>query len=245
MLNRLVVCAVASCGLTACSAVVPLNYGDDGGNSLPDGAEASFLDDGDVPVPDTAPCSSPVITINPTVYRFAANGTTAYPFRAANDDPNWIDAQDCEEDIILQFNLSVACLPTSDTLQVWAGTTDCSQPSAREPGDGPYCWQVASGEAFANSAVSIGDIHARDITRFLGAASSASELGAATDDAGTGACNLLGGATSKCSVPIALYFMYLPPDPDAGATPDSFATYALGAFLAPEDGGACRLPSGT
>ncbi len=185
--------------------------------------------------------SGPQITINPTVYRFGPNGTTAYPFRAANLNPNDINFQDCNDDIVLQFNLSIAGLPTTDTLEVWAGATDCSQSSAREVGDGPYCWQVAQPGAFANSAVSIGNIYARNITRFIGTSTADNEFDNVTSVPGPAACHT---QTTSGAVALSLYFLYMPAGVGSGGTPDSYVTYGINVDMVGPEAPTLQLPIG-
>src|SRR5579863_4026474 len=71
------------------------------------------------------------ITINPTVQRYTTTKSAMYPFRAQNLNPNDINFKDCSDNIVLEFQLFETGLPTIDTLQIWAGPTDCTQQSAR------------------------------------------------------------------------------------------------------------------
>jgi len=158
------------------------------------------------------------ITINGVVNRFYPNGTTSYNFRAANLNPYDINFQDCSDDIILQFYLTLGGLPTTDTLQVWAGSTDCSQPSARETGSGPYCWQVASRGEFADTMTSSGNIYVRNITQYLDDTTTG-HFAPVTEVPGIGACHT---QTTSGAVALSLYFMFIAND---GITVDDSLTY--------------------
>jgi hypothetical protein len=261
MKNRALPCIIVACLLSACGGQVELR-GDDAGVSgregIPDAGpattsttiatEAAAPPDAAGQVTgvgggcgDSAP-SGLGIDVNPTVKRFYSDGVTPYPFRSQDQDPSAVDAQDCEDDIILQFSVSLCGLPTTDTIQVWAGTTDCTQASARELGAGPYCWQVAPSGAFANSTISMGNIYVRNITRWLGISDAGrSELGAVTSVPGVNACQSLASPTSACSVPLSLYFVFISPD---GVTADGYARYELGAFVGPTEAGSCSAHGG-
>jgi hypothetical protein len=258
--------AMMACALGGCGGIADLN-GDDAGDGGHEGISndsstkvpsddadsAPTTPDGAPTTPDSAPSSAdsgfescpaptdsrPSICINPTVYRFYPDGTSPYMFRAANEDPNTIDLQDCDDNIALQFNLTISGLPTTDTIEVWAGTTDCSQPSAREAGAGPYCWQVAPPGTFANSQQEYGLIYARNITRFIGVSNPSDELDAVSGVPGSSACADVGPLTSECVTPIDLYFLYMPPGVGSGGTPDAYTVYPQAVSSLPSDGGPC------
>jgi hypothetical protein len=240
--DRLVGLALIS--LSSCGGIVPLNTPDAGDGTKDAGADEPSNVSEDSAAPSEPPGDGPSITINPVISRYYPGGTDTklYPFRPANEEPNWIDAQDCDDDIVLQFNLSIGGLPTTDTIQVWAGSTDCSQSSARQPGPGPYCWQVVPPGTFGNSMQGYGNIDARNIVRFLGSSTNGAELDAVSSDPGPSVCQPLGPVTSPCDLPLTLYFMYMPPGVGSGGTPDSYVTFDIGVFgAAPGDGGACAV----
>src|SRR5580658_10282267 len=78
------------------------------------------------------------------VPRFYPDKTTPYPFiRPQNLDPTAINYQDCAADILLKFTLLISGSQCTDTIQVWAGTTDCTMSTARMSSDGDFqCWPV-------------------------------------------------------------------------------------------------------
>jgi hypothetical protein len=178
--------------------------------ALPRTAMAQFGDGGS--------SSSMGISINPTVKRFYPDGVTSYNFRAANFNPNDINFQDCNDNIILQFSLNLTGLPTTDTIEVWAGSTDCSQSSAREESTGPYCWQVAQRGGFANSITSVGNIYVRNITQYLDNATTLHPY-PVTSVPNIDACHT---QTTSGAVQLSLYFIFLSND---GITADTYTTY--------------------
>jgi hypothetical protein len=170
----------------------------------------------------TGSTSSLGITINPTVPRFATNGTTPYPYRPANLNPNDINFQDCSANIVLEFELIESGLPTTDTLQVWAGPTDCTQQSARVSGtSGPFCWRVAPNAA--NSQTAAVNIYARNLTQFVDNTSSAvlAYNPSPGTTPGVDACHT---QQASGAVGLTIYFMFIEGD---DITLDASATYPL------------------
>jgi hypothetical protein len=153
-----------------------------------------------------------------TVYRFYPNGTTPYNFRAANLNPSDINFQDCQDDIILQFTLTEGGLPTTDTIQVWAGSTDCSQNTARQTGTGPYCWQVAPDGEFGDSQTVTGNIYARNVTRYMDDTTTP-HFAPVTGVPGPEACHT---QTTSGAVQLSIYFIFINND---GITADAYFNY--------------------
>jgi hypothetical protein len=189
----------------------------------------------------TSTGSGPSITISPTVYRFYPNGVTSYPVRDANVNPNDINFRDCDDNIALQFNLTISGLPTTDTIEVWAGTTDCSVASARELGDGPYCWQVAPPGTFANSQQEYGLIYARNITRFIGTTTADNEFESVSTIPGPEACHT---QTTSGSVALTLYFLYMAPGSSSADAPASYTTYGQNVDMVGPIAPTLQLPVG-
>jgi hypothetical protein len=153
-----------------------------------------------------------------------------YPLRPANEKPSWVDLQDCQDDIHLQFTVLESGLPCFDNIQVWAGTVDCTQAAARQSNSGQaHCWPVDATGAFAMAESTTGDIRARDIVGPM----DSPEPPATYTPAGANACqSLLASGPSTCkSVPLSLYFMAVQPD---GLTVDgTSARYDFGAETGP------------
>jgi hypothetical protein len=167
-------------------------------------------------------CPNIRLNVNPTVPRYRQGGDTpanAYPYRPQNLDPTAINYQDCIDDINLEFTLLIGGLPCTDTIWVWAGTTDCTQTSARQRNSGStQCWPVAQIGAFTMAATSTANILARDIVAHL-------------SDSSTSSTNYTIAPASACqsqdapgSVGLTIYFMAMEPD---GETVDGSTSYAL------------------
>jgi hypothetical protein len=178
-----------------------------------------------------------------TVYRFLPNGDS-YPFRAANEFPNAIDRQDCDDNIALQFNLTeegLGAQTLGDTLEIWAGTTDCTQLSARSGTSGPLCWQVYPlTEPVLNATV---NVYARSLTRYVGASSPAVPLdGGAFVGAGQPESACADVTTlSGCQAVVGVYFMFF--SDHAAPLPDAATLYSLGVFVPPAADGTCNSAS--
>jgi hypothetical protein len=116
-------------------------------------------------------CPNVSISVNSVVNRYVGTTDTAnnlFPLRPQNLQPTWINYNDCKSDIRLQFTILVSGLPCSDTIQVWAGPTDCTQVAARQTTSGSTrCWPVAATGSFAMQQSSTGDIRAQDIVAFI------------------------------------------------------------------------------
>ena len=168
------------------------------------------------------------ITLNSAsvVPRYYPGTMNVYPSRPANLNPNDINFQDCEDNIHLVFNLTESTGGASDILQVWAGTTDCTQTGARSGLDSPFCWQIAPAQEYFQTASF--DIYARDLTKYVD-----SSLDMVPNDG-----NFIGDSqpetachtqTSTGQVAISIYFMFLSNTGDA--TPDASYSYALNVDL--------------
>jgi hypothetical protein len=165
------------------------------------------------------------LTLGPTVPRFYPDETTPYPFiRPQNRDPNAINYQDCAADIVLEFTLLISGFQCSDTIQVWAGTTDCTQTTARMSSDGDtQCWPVTPNGLFKMSQTSTNFIRARDIVSHISDS-------AVTTDAYTVQSPDVNDLTACESqdapgtVGLSIFFMAMEAD---GETVDSSVSYAL------------------
>src|SRR5580692_3849290 len=80
---------------------------------------------------DAQTCPNITFNLGSTEPRFYSDEKTPYPFiRPQNLDPTAINYKDCADDITIEFTLLIGNLPCTDTVQVWAGTTDCTQTTA-------------------------------------------------------------------------------------------------------------------
>lgn len=171
-------------------------------------------------------CPNLTISVNQVVPRYVGatdSNADLFPYRAQNLQPSWINYNDCSSNIRLQFTITVSGLPCSDTIQVWAGTTDCTQVSARQANSGAtHCWPVTPTGAFAMQASSTGDIRAQDIVAFV----TNPEPPTIYSPSGVGACQ---SQASPGGVSLSMYFMAIEAD---GQTVDGTAAeYDFGADL--------------
>jgi hypothetical protein len=165
---------------------------------------------------------------------------TPYPLRPENEQPGGIDSKDCTDDIWLQFSLTVCDLPTTDTLEAWAGTTDCTQPSARGVGGtGPRCWLVCPSGAGQGTREQKVLIRAEDIVGYLG--NSSPPLSYTEQPASS--CQVL-DSLLDCGAPMGVYFLAINSD---GITVDGISgLYTFSAFGTPPDSASCSAAdSGT
>jgi MYXO-CTERM domain-containing protein len=184
-------------------------------------------------------CPDIDLSVNPTVNRYLSGGDDnahLYPFRPKNEQPTWLEYRDCKADINLEFTLLMSGLPCTDTIQVWAGTVDCTQLAARQSNsDQTHCWPVLPTGAFNMSSTSTANIRAQDIVQFITSAAPPELYTRATPTA----CQaLLGTGSSPCSgVSLGLYFMAVEAD---GQTVDgTSAEYHMGALIGSPDDGGC------
>ncbi len=101
----------------------------------------------------------------------AATNVTNNP-RAENLNPEGINFSDCEQNLRMDFSLTISGFAASDeaTIQIWAGTIDCTQPINRVPEGGAAhpCWQVATpiGPLTAATTSLQKSVYARDVLRY-------------------------------------------------------------------------------
>jgi hypothetical protein len=171
-------------------------------------------------------CPNVSISVNSLVPRYYPGADTTanlFPVRPQNLNPTWINYSDCKSDINLEFTLLISGLPCTDTIQVWAGTVDCTQVAARQADSGQtHCWPVTVQGAFTMASTSTGNLRAQDIVQFITNA----EPPETYTRAGPKACQ---SQDAPGSVALGLYFMAIEPD---GQTVDgTSAEYDMGADL--------------
>lgn len=76
--------------------------------------------------------------------RTFADASKQAPFRSASKFPDWINYADCASNVLLHFQLAVTNIPTNGSLQVWAGTDDCSKLESRTGETTRTCWPVSA-----------------------------------------------------------------------------------------------------
>lgn len=167
-------------------------------------------------------CPNISISVNPTVPRYLPGGDTAANLitpRPQNLDPTAINFSDCNLDINLEFTILVSGLPCTDTIQAWAGTTDCTQTSARQANSGAaHCWPVVQTGSFTTSQTATANIRAQDMVAFV----SNSEPPSTYTPQGATACH---AQAESGSITLGVYFMAMEAD---GLTVDGTpAMYSL------------------
>jgi hypothetical protein len=197
--------------------------------------DTGVVEGGIDPLTGSGTCPNISITVSPTVPRYLPGGdsnASLFPLRSENLNPTAVDYNDCISDINLQFTLLIGGLPCTDTIQVWAGTTDCTQAPTRQANSGDArCYPVLQPGAFSMSQTSTANIRAQDIAAQVNDSSSSTTYTAATSVA----CEPL--ANGNCElIPIGLYFMAVEAD---GVTVDTSAMYSLDVELGLPDGGSC------
>ena len=113
----------------------------------------------------------------PVVTRLASDGTTPYGCPGRNSQTNscivegtyqGIGYHDCVDDTQLSFSLSVTGLPDNNNhIEIWAGTSDCTQSGATHNGSTGVCWPVANNPALS-TVISPLNIRVADIVSGLG-----------------------------------------------------------------------------
>ena len=108
-----------------------------------------------------AQVADPTITVNPLVTRKLPNGGAA-PVRGQGQNPTGISFADCDQDIVLNFSLTLGGLPQNDRhIEAWVGTTDCT-PLAARSATTAACKPAAPLGISANATTTV-SVHARDI----------------------------------------------------------------------------------
>jgi hypothetical protein len=106
------------------------------------------------------------------------------PIRQAGHNPYGVSFSDCENDLQLQFAVAVtypAGTTGTDSLQVWAGTSDCSVADSRATIGGipGVCVPVSAPIVLNSSSLTV-SVYARDLAMAIGGASPAGTGGVAT-----------------------------------------------------------------
>jgi hypothetical protein len=122
-----------------------------------------------VPTVALTPVATPLVTRVDT-----ANDPYGCPDRNAQTNSCIVDGtsqgvgfHDCIDDTKLQFSIQMTNVPDSNyTLQVWAGTGDCTQAGATNNGSTSICWQVAASPQMA-LVISPFYIRVADLVRYI------------------------------------------------------------------------------
>ncbi len=104
------------------------------------------------------------VTANPVVFRYYPNNNP-YPIRSQNLTPQGINFQDCVDNINLVFSLNLTMPGPPNTLQAWAGASDCSLLASRTATTAT-CWPLVLAIAQSNPATAT--IRAQDLVDHIG-----------------------------------------------------------------------------
>lgn len=147
--------------------------------------------------------------------------------RPQNLNPTGVNFSDCMQDLKLSFNLNISGFNPGDSasIQVWAGTIDCTQDSNRTgsgQGVSHPCWQVGTGLGAQNAVTSVPrsqDVYVRNVLRYeqlpLTAVMQTFDPNFHNSKDGTSACFV---QQSDAAVPISIYFIPINPTGQALGT---------------------------
>ncbi|HSQ62259.1 MAG TPA: hypothetical protein VLM85_03565 [Polyangiaceae bacterium] len=98
--------------------------------------------------------------------RLASDGKTQIPTLIVHGNQQGVNFKECADDTYIQFSLQLGNLPTSDSLQAWAGTGDCTQ-AGTTSGQNPTCWPIFPSNIQATSLVLTVNVRVADIVSQL------------------------------------------------------------------------------
>jgi len=134
--------------------------------------------------------------------------------RPQNLNPTGVNFGDCEQDLRLDFTVTVSGFEASDAhLEVWAGVIDCTQDANRNTvntGEAHPCWQVASNtKPMVGTAQTLTvSVYTRDVLRYEqppnGGAAQPYDPGFHDGAEGESACHV---QTSDAAVPLNVTFI--------------------------------------
>jgi hypothetical protein len=176
--------------------------------------------------------AQPTVKVNTSVLRLASDETTQIPTLVVHGNQPGIGFKDCAGDTFVRFPLTVTGLPTSDSLQAWAGTGDCTQQGATTT-QTATCWPIYDGSITPTSSGFYVDIRVQDIVSQLYSTAKTLVYSPASSDVcqNQGPLSTIsetdGGGASIPSgeANVNVFFMWFQP---GAATPESSATpYAI------------------
>ena len=115
----------------------------------------------------SAAASAQQITLSQTPdRRLYSDASKQATYRSASKYPDWVNYADCASNVLLHFQLAVSSIPTNGSLQVWAGTDDCTKTEARTGDTTRTCWPVSS--TLSNTQNVSVDVQSQHIVEYLG-----------------------------------------------------------------------------
>ncbi len=152
--------------------------------------------------------------------RTFADASKQAAFRSASKFPDWINYADCASNVLLHFQLAVSNIPTNGTLQVWAGTDDCSKLEARTGETTRTCWPV-SAVLPSQQNVSV-DVWSQHVVGYV--SKTASEKPKTFADLPTASSPSLCTLSAQGATAVKLWFMFTDGSNNVMGTPMQWAT---------------------
>ncbi|MEO7109175.1 MAG: hypothetical protein ABI183_01950 [Polyangiaceae bacterium] len=169
---------------------------------------------------------SAALTTGAVVQHYKSDGVTSAPHPNGGAQPSWISNADCQQNIIVRVPITMTGLPTSDTMQVWAGANgvDCTQ-AVNLSGTTQACWQVYSGGIAPVTSTTV-DIKAQDIIAPLELA-----IGQKPVQYTPGTVAACSSITQSGPIPLTIYFLFANGAVGSSGADGTAATYALSVAL--------------
>ena len=153
----------------------------------------------------SAAASAQQITLSQTPdRRLYSDASKQATYRSASKYPDWVNYADCASNVLLHFQLAVSSIPTNGSLQVWAGTDDCTKTEARTGDTTRTCWPVSS--TLSNTQNVSVDVQSQHIVEYLG--KTASDKPKTFADLSTTPSADVCTSTSNGATAVKLWFMF-------------------------------------
>jgi hypothetical protein len=174
------------------------------------------------PTVSLAPQPTPVVTRVDSKGNLYTCPTRNTPSCIVDNTTQGVGSRDCTDDTSLRFNVALTGVPDPGyDLQVWAGTTDCTQPGATNNATTGTCWKVAQ-DPILQVLISPFDVRVADVVSGIGVTPPPQTYSAAGAAA---ACNAAKAAAPTGVSIVTIYFMVFATG--ANAAPVSSASYPV------------------
>jgi len=153
----------------------------------------------------SAAASAQQITLSQTPdRRLYSDASKQATYRSASKFPDWINYADCASNVLLHFQLAVSSIPTNGSLQVWAGTDDCTKTEARTGDTTRTCWPVST--TLSNTQNVSVDVWSQHVVNYLG--KTAADKPKTFADLATTADASVCTSSSNGATAVKLWFMF-------------------------------------
>lgn len=168
---------------------------------------------------------SAALTTGAVVLHYLPDGVTSSS-HPNGSQPSWLSNADCQQNIIVRVPITMTGLPTSDTMQVWAGANgvDCTV-AANLSGTTQACWQVYNGGIAPVTATTV-DLRAQDIIAPLELA-----IGQKPVQYTPGTIAACSSVTQSGPIPVTIYFLFANGALASSGADGTAATYGLSIAL--------------